>query len=151
MRETILTDILPMTTEYLEACTELYINVFRSEPWNEDWTYDAGYQRLSDIIHTPNFLGFTVQDNGEIVGFIAGYSKVSFQGLTFYLAEFCVNNKIQGKGYGSRLLSFLEQELQKRKIHSLFLITERNGIARKFYGGKGYSVNEDRIIMRKTF
>lgn len=43
MRETILTDILPMTTGYLEACTELYINVFRSEPWNEDWTYDAGY------------------------------------------------------------------------------------------------------------
>lgn len=58
---------------------------------------------------------------------------------------------IQGKGYGSRLLSFLEQELQMRKIHSLFLITEKNEVARKFYGGKGYSVNEDRIIMRKTF
>lgn len=141
--------ILPMTIEDLEECTRLYISVFKSKPWNEEWAYDAGYQRLSDIIHTPRFLGFTIKNDYEIIGFIAGYSKVNFQGFTFYLAEFCVNNKIQGNGYGSKLLSFLEQELRRRKVNSLFLITEKKGLASKFYSEKGYSVNENRMVMKK--
>jgi hypothetical protein len=44
-----------MDSCFLDDCTELYINVFRAKPWNETWSYDSGYQRLLDLIHTPFF------------------------------------------------------------------------------------------------
>jgi ribosomal protein S18 acetylase RimI-like enzyme len=71
------------------------------------------------------------------------------KGKTFYLAEFCVTTQTQGKGYGSKLLNHLEQELMSKGITSLFLITEKTGSINSFYHKKGYSINENRMVMRK--
>ena len=120
----------------MEQCIELYINVFNSEPWNETWTYSTAQERLTDLKHTPKFLGFLLYDNDNLIGFIAGNSKKSYSGLTFYLAELCINNKIQGKGHGSKLLLCLEDELKKRDIESLYLLTANGGLAESFYQKK---------------
>ncbi|MED3985791.1 hypothetical protein P4646_17275 [Peribacillus simplex] len=53
-----MTEMVPLTSENLELCIELYMNVFNSEPWNERWTYETAKERLSDLLHTPKFLGF---------------------------------------------------------------------------------------------
>jgi aminoglycoside 6'-N-acetyltransferase I len=41
----------------LEPCIELNINVFNRDPWNETWTYQTAKERLTDLLHTPKFLG----------------------------------------------------------------------------------------------
>lgn len=74
---------------------------------------------------------------------------MSYQGLTFYLAELCVNNEIQGKGYGSKILHSLEDELQKIDIKSLYLLTANGGLAEAFYRKNDYVVNEHRLVMKK--
>src|SRR5687767_7223452 len=99
-----MTEMIPLTSENLELCIELYMNVFNREPWNERWTYETAKERLSDLLHTPKFLGFLFHVDHNPVGFIAGNSKVSYQGLTYYLAELCVNNEMQGKGHGSKMI-----------------------------------------------
>jgi hypothetical protein len=48
-----------------------------------------------------NLRDFFWKNNETPIGFIAGNSKTTYQGITFYLAELCINNEIQGKGYGS--------------------------------------------------
>lgn len=141
--------IAAIDSDFLDDYTELYINVFRAQPWNESWSYDSGYQRLLDLIHTPNFLGFALWNHNELIGFIAGYSKTNYRGKTFYLAEFCVTTQTQGKGYGSQLLNYLERELMEKGIISLFLITEKIGTISDFYRKKGYTMNENRMVMRK--
>ncbi|TRZ39179.1 GNAT family N-acetyltransferase [Niallia circulans] len=103
-----------ITEDTLEQCIELYISVFNSEPWNETWTYSSAKERLTDLLHTPKFLGFLLYVKGNLIGFIAGNSKKSYAGLTFYLAELCINNRIQGKGYGTKLLLSLEEELHTK-------------------------------------
>ncbi|MEW5323804.1 hypothetical protein V2J23_17295 [Geobacillus thermoleovorans] len=50
--------VVPITTDNLEQCIELYIKVFNSEPWNESWTYETAKERLTDLLHTPKFTGF---------------------------------------------------------------------------------------------
>lgn len=142
--------IVPFTIDKMEHCIELYINVFNSEPWNETWTYQTAKERLTDLLHTPKFFGFLLYDNSNLIGFIAGNSKRSYTGLTFYLAELCINNKIQGKGYGSKLLLYLEAELKKRRIQSLYLLTENGGLAESFYLKHDYAINENRIVMKKN-
>ncbi|MFE4814426.1 GNAT family N-acetyltransferase [Peribacillus simplex] len=145
-----MTEMLPLTSENLEQCIELYMNVFNRAPWNESWTYETAKERLSDLLHTPKFLGFLFLVDHIAVGFVAGNSKVSYQGLTFYLAELCVNNEMQGKGHGSKMLQSLEDELQKREIKSLYLLTANDGLAEAFYLKNDYVVNEDRVVMKKN-
>ena len=141
--------VLPITTANLEQCIDLYIAVFNSEPWNESWTYGNAKERLSDLLNTPKFFGLQLYCQNELIGFIAGNSKKSYQGLTYYLAELCVRSEIQGKGYGSRLLHLLENELLKRNIKSLYLLTANKGAAKYFYKTNNYQVNENRIVMNK--
>ena len=74
--------IIPITLDKMEQCIELYINVFNSEPWNENWTYEVARERLTDLLHTPRFLGFLLYDNGNLIGFIAGNSKKTYKGGT---------------------------------------------------------------------
>lgn len=88
-------------------------------------------------------------EKGNLIGFIAGNSKKSYAGLTFYLAELCINNRIQGKGYGTKLLLSLEEELLRRDIHSLYLLTANGGAAETFYLKNGYETNGNRLVMRK--
>ncbi|MCK6256233.1 GNAT family N-acetyltransferase [Fictibacillus sp. KIGAM418] len=138
-----------MNEEHLDACIELYQNVFNSSPWNESWTVETAKERLSDLVNTPKFLGFVFYESGQFIGFIAGNSKRTYNGVTFYIAELCVNNKIQGKGYGTKMLNWFEEELKRREIQSLYLLTSKEGLAEAFYLKNGYNVNNNRIVMRK--
>ncbi len=142
--------IIPITNDKLEECIELYINVFNCRPWDETWTYQTANERLSDLMHTPKFLGFLLYENDTLIGFIAGNSKKTYTGLTFYLAEFCINNQIQGKGYGSKLLLYLEEELKKRDIQSIYLLTATGGLAEAFYLKNNYIIYENRVVMTKN-
>ncbi|MED4041149.1 GNAT family N-acetyltransferase [Niallia taxi] len=142
--------VVPITVDAIDQCIELYISVFNSEPWNETWTYPAAKERLTDLLHTPKFLGFLLYEKDNLIGFIAGNSKRSYAGLTFYLAELCINNRIQGKGFGTKLLLSLEEELQRRDIQSLYLLTANGGAAETFYLKNGYETNGNRLVMRKS-
>lgn len=141
--------IIPLSFDNVESCIELYINVFNSDPWNEMWSEETARERLTDLINTPKFLGFLLYEEDRLAGFIAGNAKKSYAGLTFYLAELCINNQIQGRGYGSKLLNHLEEELRSRDIQSLYLLTANGGMAEAFYLKNNYVINEKRIVMRK--
>jgi aminoglycoside 6'-N-acetyltransferase I len=143
--------VVPITTDNLEQCIELYIKVFNNQPWNESWSYETAKERLTDILHTPKFTGFLLKNNETPIGFIAGNSKKTYQGITFYVAELCISNEIQGKGYGSKLLQFLEKELLKKNVKSIYLLTSNGGFAENFYRKNGYVVNNNRIVMNKSF
>lgn len=112
-------EIIPVTADNLEQCITLYSKVFNSEPWNENWTYEAAKNRLSDLLYTPKSLIFALFSHQQLVGFIGGNCKENDKGTTFYLAELCIDNQIQGKGYGSKLLSHLEKELKEKKVQSI--------------------------------
>lgn len=142
--------IKPFTEDYLDQCIELYMKVFNSEPWNETWSYDTAKERLVDLLNTPKFLGFLLFDQDNLIGFIAGNSKRTYSGCTFYIAELCVNYETQGKGYGSKLLRYLEEELVKRKIQSVYLLTAPGGQAEAFYRKNQYSINDNRVVIKKN-
>ncbi|MGG1572046.1 GNAT family N-acetyltransferase [Fictibacillus sp. NRS-1165] len=139
-----------MEEEHLDACVELYQDVFNRSPWNESWTEETAKERLADLMNTPKFLGFVFYEHSQLIGFIAGNSKRTYSGLTFYIAELCVNNNIQGKGYGSKMLKRFEEELKRREIPSLYLLTAKQGLAKLFYEKNGYRVNENRFVMTRA-
>ncbi|UOQ43735.1 GNAT family N-acetyltransferase [Halobacillus salinarum] len=142
--------IRSLSRHEIEDCIDLYIKVFNSKPWNEEWSYDIARERLTDMYNTPKFLGLTLYQGSELVGFIGGNKKRKPQEIVFYIAELCIKNDIQGKGLGSMLLEFLEEQLSEDKVSSIYLLTSNDGLAERFYIKKNYEMNENRIVMRKT-
>ncbi len=143
--------IVPLTAENMQQCINLYMNVFTKKPWNEPWTEKSARERLTDLLNTPKFMGYLFYDQGELIGMIAGHAKKSYSGMTFYVAELCVSASAQGKGYGSAILSRFENELQRHDINSLYLLTATGGAAQAFYERNGYTVNDQRVVLKKTF
>ncbi|UOE95208.1 GNAT family N-acetyltransferase [Alkalihalobacillus sp. LMS39] len=139
-----------MVIDSLEQYSRLYMNVFNDEPWYETWSYESAKERLSDLMNTPKFLGFSLYMDDSLIGFIAGNSKRSYHGLTFYVAELCVTSETQGKGYGTKLLHCLENELKQRYTKSLYLLTSSGGLAEAFYKKNGYEINENRVVIKKN-
>ncbi|UOQ50160.1 GNAT family N-acetyltransferase [Gracilibacillus caseinilyticus] len=141
--------LIPFTSEQVEACTELYMQVFNNEPWNETWTYQSARERLTDLQRTPKFLGYLLYKDDRLMGFIAGNSKKSYTGFTFYAAELCIDNWEQGNGYGTKLLTYLEERLKSIGVESLYLLTANDGKAKVFYQKNDYFVHDNRVVMKK--
>ncbi|MGG0741452.1 hypothetical protein [Niallia taxi] len=49
-----------------------------------------------------------------------------------------------------KLLLSLEEELQRKDIQSLYLLTANGGAAETFYLKNGYETNGNRLVMRKS-
>ncbi|AXI30248.1 GNAT family N-acetyltransferase [Priestia megaterium] len=143
--------VVPFTAENMQQCIDLYLDVFTRKPWNEQWTEESAKERLTDLLNTPKFIGYLFYDQSDLIGMIAGHAKKSYSGMTFYVAELCVSASLQGKGYGSAILSRFENELQRHDINSLYLLTATGGAAQAFYEKNGYAVNDQRVVLKKSF
>ena len=143
--------VVPLTAENIQQCIDLYLDVFTEKPWDEPWTEESAKERLTDLLNTPKFMGYLFYDKGNLIGMIAGHAKKSYSGMTFYVAELCVSASVQGKGYGSAILSRFENELQRNDINSLYLLTATGGAAQAFYERNGYAVHDQRVVLKKTF
>lgn len=143
--------VVPFTAENMQQCIDLYLDVFTRKPWNEQWTEESAKERLTDLLNTPKFIGYLFYDQSDLIGMVAGHAKKSYSGMTFYVAELCVSASLQGKGYGSAILSRFENELQRHDINSLYLLTATGGAAQAFYEKNGYAVNDQRVVLKKSF
>ncbi|MFN6468501.1 MAG: GNAT family N-acetyltransferase [Nostoc sp. SerVER01] len=143
-------EIQTFSTEYLDRCAYLYVEVFNSEPWNEEWSFNTARTRLLEIINTPGFVGFVFKQD-ELLGFLAGYCKQVQKGKSFYLEEICVRPDNQRQGIGTKLLNQLMDTLTSIEVSRVYLLTNKNGQAEAFYKKHGYQRNQQMILMTKQF
>ncbi|MDT8717696.1 GNAT family N-acetyltransferase [Clostridium sp. 19966] len=127
-------------------CTELYIRVFNSKPWNDEWTLETAYKRLSDIYISPNFEGVLYLENNEIKGAILGTYEQFYNGIHYNLRELFISNELQGQGIGSKLLRELEAHLKKMGVTTIILFTSKGNNTSKFYLKNNY-LNLDSMAM----
>lgn len=145
-----LEQIQTFSTEYLDRCAYLYVEVFNSEPWNEEWSFNTARTRLFEIINTPGFVGFVFKQD-ELLGFLAGYCKQGQKSKSFYLEEICVRPDKQRQGIGTKLLNKLMDTLIYIEVNRVYLLTNKDGQAETFYTKHGYQRNQQMIFMRKQF
>ena len=142
-------EYLEFSIEQLEACTQLYVDVFNGEPWNDRWTLPAASQRLQDLLNTPGFFGVIVVRE-QPVAFVAGCREQWPDRVVFCLKEVCVRADLQGQGIGTRLLQHLDAELASRLgVTSVYLATMRDSPAEAFYRKNGYRTQERLVLMSR--
>ncbi|MBX9257010.1 GNAT family N-acetyltransferase [Desmonostoc muscorum CCALA 125] len=141
-------EIQTLSTEYLDQCAYLYVEVFNSQPWNEQWTFNTVKTRLFEIMNTPGFVGFVFKQD-ELLGFLAGYCKQGQKGKNFYLEEICVRPHKQRQGIGTKLLNKLVDTLTAIEVNRVYLLTNNDGQAEAFYKKHGYQRKQEMIFMTK--
>ena len=133
----------------LVACSGLYVATFRESPWNEEWSMEDAFERLSDFLSAPKSLAIKAMQNGNICGFIFGKIQ-QWNGVAYYdLEEICVSNTIKRQGVGRSLMGELEKILIEKGVSRIYLITQRNSGPSSFYSALGFSENQSLVVMGK--
>lgn len=143
-------EIIEMVKEDIDRYVALYISVFNDKPWNDRWTQETANIRIRDMMDTHTFVGKALIEGDQLIGMIWGQKEQFYNGVHFQIQEFCVKSNLQGKGYGSMLLSALRDTLQTDNISNIYLITAKGERTEGYYLRKGFKTSSDMILMSQS-
>jgi ribosomal protein S18 acetylase RimI-like enzyme len=134
-----------------EICARMMAN---SEPWmtlRRD--YDASLKILTDLSREV----YLAMVGSEIVGFAILNMHGAFVG---YLQSIYVAPQCRGKGFGSKLMDYVEERILSETPNVFICVSSFNRRAQKLYERRGYEVigelknwivpGHSEILLRKT-
>jgi len=127
----------------------MYVETFNSPPWNDEWTIETASKRLHQMINCEGFYGLKAYQDEELCGMILGSEEQFFDGVTFNIKEFCVNNKMRNRGIGIKIFEEFEKQLREKQITKIFLLTSRDDGTEGFYKKRGLESYDGMVVMGK--
>lgn len=95
---------------------------------DENTRYDI--ENLRNFIDNNNNLGVVAKDDNKIVGFAYGYVLLKPEGKKqFYLHAIDVMVDYQGKGIGTKLISYARDYVKNIGCYKMFLITNKSNVS----------------------
>ena len=128
-----------LTVQDREIITELFLDVFTHEPWNDDWSDPEQLRAyIADLTgqHYSLTLGFFDED--RLAALSMGHVKHWYTGTEYVIEEFCVARTMQRKGIGAGFMKAIAAYLAERGIRQIFLQTEKDAPAYSFYLHNGF-------------
>jgi GNAT superfamily N-acetyltransferase len=142
-------EVKKLEKSHLGECSDLYVDIFNSEPWNDRWNEITAYKRLEDIYNTPGFFGLVILEKNEIKGAVLGNLEQWFEGYMYNLKEMFVNKEHKRTGIGSMLMRELENSIKLLRADSVVLFTSKGDLTEKFYIKNGFRSEDDMLMMFK--
>ena len=123
----------------IESIKMLFLSVFTTEPWNDDWS-DLNQLNLflKDLIGQNNSLTYGIYEDSNLIGVSMGHIRHWFSGTEYYIDELCIKKEKQGNGIGSLFLEEIEKSIKELGMSQIFLLTEKDVPAYEFYKRKGF-------------
>ena len=132
------TKTLLLNTDNIGICVPLYCSVFNAEPWNDGWSEEAVYERLSTFTKIPHFEGLVHEIEGEPVAMVLGWGERWTKGWTFLIKEMCVHPSQRRSGLGANIMLELEQQLIDKGYLDAYLETLSEGPSVDFYSSLNF-------------
>lgn len=139
-----------MTSEHVEECVDLFIDVFTREPWND--VYDSREQVVQFIEnHIANnyFIGYVMKNTDKVIAMSLGSKKPWIKGMEYYIDQFCVSTELQRRGIGRHFLELIEENIHANGMNAIILNTEKGFPSEKFYLKNGFCSFEELVILAK--
>ena len=138
--------------KYFPEMLRLFKSAFYGEPWNDDWSDEeqlAEYlKEKSGGYHAINY-GMLIE--GKLVAISLGQITHWWEGTNYVLDELCVSPDLQGTGIGSRFMELIEEDLKKRDVKGIFLQTDSDKPAYRFYQKNGFKDISKHVSLFKGF
>lgn len=133
----------------IPACADILCSVYNNDLWQNRWARSAAIEYLTDFVCAPKFLGYVIEENGEIFGALFAREKVWWSGSEVYVEELFVKQSHQGKGYGTMLMKRVEQYVLEKGLAGITLATNRYAPAAGFYRRNGFKDCEHVLFLCK--
>ena len=135
------------TTEHITEYGKIYATAFSGEPWNDHWKLEDAEIHIKVIMESKQSYGLEYLVDGKVAGFILGSSMLFHWGRMFEINDLAVHHDYQGQGIATKLLEACLEEMKKRGIKGVNLITQGDGFLPKFYEKHGFKKETEVILM----
>jgi len=141
--------IRPMEIDDLKKVLEI-----EKQSFSVPWIYDLFFSELTRNRYARYFI---LEKDKEIIGYLGFWHKEA----SFHITNIAITEKFRRKGYGRKLLNFIEKIATTHRIKKISLEVRRsNCIAQDMYRKYGYKVirvlknyyqeeKEDALVMEK--
>ncbi len=134
----------------IPSCAEILCAVYNNEMWQCRWTMETGVAYLEDYFEARKFVGFVLEENGEIIGAMFAHEKIWWNNSELYIDEMFITPEKQRSGYGSMLINAAEEYVRTHKLAGFTLCTNKYAPAADFYRKNGFADNEFILSMYMT-
>lgn len=142
-------NIRNMKRDDIFACAEILCSVYNNELWRCRWSKEVATTYLSDIYDMNKFVGYVIEDNGEIQGAIFAHEKVWWNNSEVFVEEMFIKPEMQRQGYGSMLIKQVEKYIENKGLAGITLSTNKYAPAPNFYRKNGFVDCEHVLYMCK--
>ena len=131
----------------IEGLATAMSKAYSEEPWNEQWSSERAVRRVQAIVGNYQSIGLVAEDEGVIVGGLLGFVDPYADEDFFYVSEIFVVPEYKKQGIGRNLIRKLEEEIKKRGISVVQLMSiEPNEV---FYGKCGLSKDDVSVLFKR--
>jgi predicted GNAT family N-acyltransferase len=123
------------TREQLYAILKLRYDVLR-KPWNQS------AESATDTLEDVSVNAYISDKNGEVIACGRLQENENKIGQIRFMA---VSSSVQGKGFGKKIVEYLEMEAQGMDLEIIQLQARENAV--KFYESCGYSIKEKSFLL----
>lgn len=143
-------ELRELNMDDIEEIKTFFVEVFTKEPWNEDWSNEEQlHAYITDLIGNRNSIALGLFENKDMVGLTMGKTIHWCTGTEYYVDEFCIKRKEQGRGLGTQFLEAVEEYIKLKGMTQIFLQTERHVPAYRLYKKNGFIELEDHVSFFK--
>jgi GNAT superfamily N-acetyltransferase len=141
--------IKEITNDDIDEITELYIETYRQEPWNETWKKDIAKERIRDAIECNNTENYSINKDNRIIGVMFGRRNYFIDRKELYIDEYFIEYNNQRKGIGKYFLEYIEKDLKQKNYSNMILLTKKAFPSELFYKKNGFWTSPNMILMYK--
>jgi aminoglycoside 6'-N-acetyltransferase I len=133
-------------TKDIDEIVEIFKNEYSKPPYNEKWTFASAKLKIEQYLKFEDKCLIAIFNN-RVAGFIIFKSVIWDDGNHIFVDEFAVDERLQKKGIGKKLINFVES--YNKNTTSVEFFTHKNSDAYKFYKNMGYNDVEGFTFMAK--
>lgn len=125
--------IKEMDAESIAICAELYQNVYKNDPWNEEYSIDEIADYLFRFTNSKTKRAYMLMSDEKIIGVALGLIVPCIGSDYFRLEDICISPKCQRSGFGSQFIKLISLCVAQENCDSILLGTQRGYPAHRFY------------------
>jgi aminoglycoside 6'-N-acetyltransferase I len=133
----------------IDEITELYIETYKQEPWNENWKREIARERIKDAVENNNAENYCINNDNRIIGVMFGRRNYYIDKKELYIDEYLIDYNNQRKGIGKYFLIKIETDLKQKNYSNIVLLTKKSFPSELFYKKNGFWTSPNMILMCK--
>jgi N-acetylglutamate synthase-like GNAT family acetyltransferase len=141
--------IREIAIEDIDEITELYIETYKKEPWNENWKKEIAKERIKDFIENNTAENYCINNENRIIGAMFARRNYYKDRKELYIDEFFIEYGNQRKGIGKFFMEYIEKDIKQKNYSSMVLLTKKAFPSEIFYQNIGFSILPNMILLYK--